>query len=101
MAINVENESVIAIREVPAWCEKHLGKRVHLSSIHRWRQRGARGARLESFLAGGSRYTSVEALHRFFAASTAAADGNDRAVHFESSDRAQKQAEAFLESEGA
>ena len=49
---------------------------VHVSTIHRWRLKGVRGVRLETFLRGGIRYTTDEAIERFFAATTAAADGN-------------------------
>jgi hypothetical protein len=36
---------------------------------------GVRGVRLDSIILGGRRYTSVEALERFTAACTAAANG--------------------------
>ena len=52
------------------------GGAVHVSTIHRWRMKGVRGVRLETFLRGGIRYTTDEALERFFAAITAAADGD-------------------------
>jgi hypothetical protein len=38
-------------------------------------QRGIRGVRLETVMIGGIRYTSCEALERFVAATTAAANG--------------------------
>ncbi len=52
------------------------GGAVHVSTIHRWRMKGCRGVRLETFLRGGIRHTTREALERFFVATTAAADGN-------------------------
>ena len=52
------------------------GGAVHVSTIHRWRMKGVRGVRLETFLRGGIRYTTDEAIERFFAAATAAADGD-------------------------
>ncbi|MBM4005680.1 MAG: DUF1580 domain-containing protein [Planctomycetes bacterium] len=51
------------------------GGGVHISTIHRWRLRGVRGVKLETVLRGGTRVTSREALARFFAATTAAANG--------------------------
>ncbi len=51
------------------------GGAVHVSTIHRWRMKGVRGVRLETFLRGGVRHTSREAIERFFDATTAAADG--------------------------
>jgi hypothetical protein len=49
--------------------------RLHVGTIHRWRLRGCRGVRLETALLGGIRYTTRQALDRFVAATTAAADG--------------------------
>lgn len=49
------------------------GGPVHLSTIHRWRLRGVNGIKLETVVVG-RRKTSVEALHRFILATTAAAD---------------------------
>ena len=51
------------------------GGGVHVATVHRWRMKGCRGVKLETILRGGVRYTSTEALERFFAATTAAADG--------------------------
>jgi len=48
---------------------------VLVSTLHRWRQRGVRGIKLETVLLGGRRFTSREALERFSAAVTSAANG--------------------------
>lgn len=40
---------------------------VHLATVGRWCQRGIRGVVLESFILGGRRYTTREALARFVA----------------------------------
>jgi hypothetical protein len=48
---------------------------VHISTIHRWWRRGVRGVQLETALRGGKRVTSQEALQRFFARTTAIANG--------------------------
>lgn len=37
-------------------------------ALHRWRQNGVRGAKLETLLVGGTRFTSEEAISRFIAA---------------------------------
>jgi hypothetical protein len=50
-------------------------RNISLSTLHRWRLRGVRGVKLQSCLIGGRRYTSREALERFFHATTAAANG--------------------------
>jgi len=51
------------------------GRPIHISTIHRWRLKGVRGIRLDTVMRGGIRFTSRDALERFFAESTAAADG--------------------------
>src|SRR5262245_4075347 len=60
-----------AAREIPG----PSGRGLHVSTLWRWMQRGVRGIRLETVMIGGIRYTSREALERFIAATTAAADG--------------------------
>lgn len=60
---------------VPRAVELATGRRPHPATCFRWRQRGISGVRLETFKVGGRRETSVEAVHRFIAATTAAADG--------------------------
>ena len=37
-------------------------------ALHRWRLSGVRGAKLETLLVGGTRFTSTEAIARFIAA---------------------------------
>lgn len=101
MAIDIQSETLIPFREVPAWTKEHLGNRVHPTTIHRWRLRGARGVKLETLLAGGTRYTSAEALNRFFARTTAAADGETHVIESDViDDKAVQDAEEFLASEG-
>ena len=48
---------------------------VSICSIRPWILTGRRGIRLESFLIGGRRATTREALHRFYGAVTTAVDG--------------------------
>jgi len=99
--INIQNETLIPFRDIPSWCKEHLGNRVHPSTIHRWRLRGARGVRLETILAGGTRYSSHEALNRFFARTTAVADGTPCVVEKTVLDTQEIQAaEEHLASEG-
>ncbi len=101
MAIDIQNEKLIPFREVPAWCKEHVGKRIHPSTIHRWRLRGTRSVKLETLLVGGARYTSAEALARFFARTTAAADGETVVIETEEmNSKAIADAQAFLDSEG-
>jgi len=64
--IDLATERLIPLRDVP----RHLpprpnGKRLHISAVYRWAQRGVRGTVLETIRMGGSTYTSLEALQRF------------------------------------
>jgi len=76
MSIEVASEEVISLadaaRELP---RRRGGKRPHVSCLYRWTKTGCRGIVLESVQIGGTRCTSREALDRFFAALTAAAQG--------------------------
>jgi hypothetical protein len=45
---------------------RDLPGRPHISTLVRWWRRGVRGVKLETILIGGRRYTSLEALTRFF-----------------------------------
>lgn len=73
--ISLTEETLIPLRDVPA----HLpprpgGKRIHVSAVYRWTQRGVQGIRLETIRVGGTTYTSVEALQRFADALTPETD---------------------------
>ena len=64
--MDVTNETLIAIRDVPRYLPtRSNGKRLHISAVYRWIQRGVRGVILESVRIGGSTYTSREGLQRF------------------------------------
>ena len=71
MSINVATEKLRTLTEAARTLP---GGAVHLSTIHRWRLKGVRGVRLETILRGGVRCTSDEAIERFFAETTSAAD---------------------------
>jgi hypothetical protein len=73
MTINFARETPLTLAQAARTLP---GGAVHVSTIHRWRQKGVRGVRLETFLRGGVRYTTDQAIERFFAATTAAADGH-------------------------
>ena len=59
----------------PTEASRHTPGRPHVSTIWRWMTSGCRGIRLESLVCAGRRFTSLEAIERFVAATTAAADG--------------------------
>jgi hypothetical protein len=69
--IDTIQESVISLTEAT---RRAPGRR-NLSTVWRWHMHGVRGIRLETIVCGGRRFTSAEALQRFFAATTAARDG--------------------------
>jgi Protein of unknown function (DUF1580) len=100
--IDSTREQLIALSDVP----KHLparrgGKKVHVSSVFRWAQRGCKGVKLEALQAGGTKVTSAEALQRFFEKLTAAASGEPLPVRSSAAQsRAIKSAAAELESAG-
>ena len=55
--------------------QRATGRRVNLSTALRWCQSHNRyGNRLQSWLIGGRRVTSVESVHRYNESNTAAAD---------------------------
>lgn len=99
--IDIVNEQMIPFSKIPAWCEKHIGHRVNRSTVHRWRLRGVRGSKLETVLIGGRRFTSQEALLRFFDRTTAAEDGvGSPQYNAHQRKREIEEAEAYLKSEG-
>jgi hypothetical protein len=64
--IEVTTESLIPLHDVPRRLPPRCnGKRIHISAVYRWIQRGVRGVRLESVKIGGTGYTTAEALQRF------------------------------------
>jgi hypothetical protein len=64
--IDIGNEQLVPLHDVPKILPtRGNGKRIHISAIYRWAQRGIRGNRLEVVRVGGTTYTSREALQRF------------------------------------
>ena len=66
------SEEIVPLTEAA----KSLPRRPNVSTLHRWRSSGIRNVKLETMMFGGRRVTSLEALDRFFARVTAAADGD-------------------------
>ena len=64
--IDVTSESLLLPTEVTKILPKQKGK-TNVSTVYRWMQCGLRGVRLEYVCIGGTRFTSKEALNRFFA----------------------------------
>ena len=100
MGIDLKNEKLIAFCELSSWTEKNLGNRIAGSTAHRWRLRGCRSVRLETILIGGRRFTSVEALQRFFDSTTLAQDGPAIQSPLPSVPIATPKVDSYLASEG-
>jgi hypothetical protein len=69
--IDLEREQVIPFAEAA----KVSPGRPIIATVWRWGTRGIAGVKLESVAAGGRRFTSVEALQRFFERVTEAKNG--------------------------
>lgn len=76
MTIDARHEQVFPMTHAAKHAEKIIGRRLALSTFYRWSKRGCKGVRLETRLLGGTRYTSDEALQRFFDKLTEATDAH-------------------------
>lgn len=64
--IDIEHENLVSLHDVlKLFPARANGKRIHISAVYRWVQRGVRGVHLEIVRVGGTSYTSREALQRF------------------------------------
>lgn len=99
--IKLKDETLLRTSKVPEWCEQNLGLSVNRSTVFRWRTRGIGGVKLETCRFGGWRWTSEEALQRFFAASNAPDcreyDSNEAP---KANAKSLAKAEKFLDAEG-
>jgi len=72
--IALANEALISFKAARDAIPGIQGRRISISTLHRWQRQGLRGVRLESAIVAGVRYTSVEAMERFIRATTDVAD---------------------------
>ncbi len=91
--IDIVTEDLLPINKVPA----ELPNRPSVSTIWRWHLRGIAGVKLEATKVGGRKYTSREALARFFAATNAPEAGHHHVVV---DSRRHEAAERELDEEG-
>ena len=64
--IDLQNETVVTLVEATNFLpRRRRGRKVHISTLYRWTQRGFRGVKLETLRLGGGLVTSIEALQRF------------------------------------
>lgn len=73
--INIVRDKLIPFADVPNMLPKKNGKKLNLSTIYRWHQRGLKGVRLEAVQYGGTLATTEVALNQFFHDLTAATEG--------------------------
>jgi hypothetical protein len=73
--IEIDKEDLVLLSDTPKILPKRNGKAVHLSACYRWMRQGLSGVRLETVLIGGQRFTSKQALNRFWHRVTAVRDG--------------------------
>lgn len=72
LPIDLTTETPIPINQAP----KHYPSgRPNISTVYRHFTRGCRGVRLETFVEGGRRYTTIEAIARFIERTTANSTG--------------------------
>ena len=70
--LDLTDETVVPINQAP----KHYPYgRPNLSTVYRHFRRGCRGVCLETFVAGGRRFTTIEAIRRFIEQTTANSPG--------------------------
>ena len=62
MSIDPRTEKLLTLGQA---CKAFPPSGVSTATLGRWIQRGVRGARLETILRGGRRFTSTEAIARF------------------------------------
>jgi hypothetical protein len=68
--INIALEKLFPLNRL----REEIPGRPNLSTLWRWRLKGVRGVKFEVVVAGGRVYSSREAVKRFIAATTAAAN---------------------------
>lgn len=74
MAIDALNEELLTFGKAARRARPKDSPPAAPSTICRWHAKGIAGVRLETLCMGGTRYTSAEALQRFFSAITQARD---------------------------
>jgi hypothetical protein len=72
---DISKEELILVRDLPDHLPKQpSGKKLHTSAVYRWMKHGVQGVRLETIFIAGCRYSSIEALNRFWQRVTDAKD---------------------------
>jgi len=77
MTIETSKEELLTLAQAARRYRPPDARPLAPSTIWRWHKKGISGVRLETICIGGIRYTSVEALQRFFTAVTLARSTQD------------------------
>jgi hypothetical protein len=77
MAIDALQEELLTLAQAARHARPKGQRPAAPCTIWRWAKRGISSVRLETIYMGGTRYTSVEALQRFFDAVTLARSSQD------------------------
>ncbi|HCS54729.1 DUF1580 domain-containing protein [uncultured Rubinisphaera sp.] len=94
MKIDPSTETLITFAELAASLpSRRRNCKVHVSTVHRWRNSGLKGIRLEALRIGGAWCTTWEAFARFCAQLTAIETGDSQLFVSSSSRRAKHQLE--------
>jgi len=76
--IDISQEELITLTEAAKRLpRRRAGRKVNVSTLHRWCTHGCQGVRLAFLKIGGTRCTSIAALQRFFDALTERAQGRN------------------------
>jgi len=63
---DLKSDVVLSLRDVPTHLPRLRGQRkVHISTVFRWAQRGTGGRKLQTWRLGGRRVTTLRALKAF------------------------------------
>jgi hypothetical protein len=102
MAIDITREELVIFHRLAQSLPRRRRNRpVHVSTVHRWRQRGLGGIRLESIRVGGAWHTSWEAFARFCERLTTARSSEHRdSVTTAARRQSHEEADANLTDEG-
>ncbi|MCA9120193.1 MAG: DUF1580 domain-containing protein [Planctomycetaceae bacterium] len=101
MPIDITQKLVSFAELARALPRRRRNRPVHVSTIHRWRQRGVDGVRLEAIRIGGAWHTSWEAFARFCERLTIAKSAEDRkSVTSAATPNAHSEADASLDQGG-
>lgn len=65
MAIDINQETLLTLADAAKELPRRGGRKIHMSTVWRWANRGLKGIKLESIQLGGSTWTSREALQRY------------------------------------